>query len=178
MPIPYVPTTHADGQSWNAAKSNALEIAVRDAQQMPAVRVNHSSNQSIPNNTLTVLAFNSEQFDQAAGSGAAHHDTATNNSRLTCLYAGIYYILVTVHIDSNATGRRDIQIRLNGSTDIAHERKTADPGGIGQQVNCDTLYALSVADYVEATVLQTSGVALNVLPLGGYSPHFMMVRVG
>ena len=95
-----------------------IETGVYEAHLQPAVRAYHNANQSIANNTVTAVALNSERFDQTAGAAAAHHDTATNNSRLTCLYAGIYQITAHAAWDSNATGLRKLFIRLNGATQI------------------------------------------------------------
>src|SRR5712671_3909345 len=101
MPIvvPYVKQTWIDNNGANpvsAARLGVLEEGILDVSQAPAVRVFHNAAQSTTNITQTVLAFNSERYDQAAGAAAAQHDTVTNNSRLTCLYAGIYKITGTI----------------------------------------------------------------------------------
>src|SRR5689334_6638767 len=88
---PFADTAGAAG-TVNAAKLNAIDTGIYEGMLQPAVRVTHNTTQSITNNTATVLAFNTERFDQAGGASAAMHDTVTNNSRLTALYAGIYLI--------------------------------------------------------------------------------------
>ena len=55
-------------------------------------RAHHSSNQSITNNTFTVLSLNSERWDTDS-----IHDNSTNNSRLTCNTAGKYIITAGVY---------------------------------------------------------------------------------
>lgn len=176
MAVPYAPVTHVDGQSWTAAKANALETAVGDAQRMYAVRAFHNASQSINNSTNTVLALNSERFDQFAGAASTMHDTVTNNSRLTALAAGVYSICGNVQWASNATGERLTEVLLNGTTVIARTRFPAGAATVlNQTVTCH--YALATNDYVELRVFQTSGGALNVEVQANLSPEFSMVRV-
>lgn len=42
----------------------------------------HSAAQSIPNNTETTAAFNSERYDKAGGAASTMHNTVTNKPRL------------------------------------------------------------------------------------------------
>lgn len=133
----------------------------------------HDAAQTISNNTipLAVLAFNSERFDTDT-----IHDTAANNSRLTCKTAGVYQIVANVAFAANATGRRIVGIRLNGSTTIARQSLNALATGMTQIV-VTTQYQLAVNDYVEVEVYQDSGGDLAVSATGNYSPEFSMVRM-
>ena len=98
--IPYVKQTWTDGSGGgtpiSAARLGVLEEGILDSSLAPAVRVFHNASQSITNSTLTALAFNSERFDQAGGVASTMHDTVTNNSRLTAIYAGVYMIGGTI----------------------------------------------------------------------------------
>jgi hypothetical protein len=180
--IPYVENTAwADGSGGGtpitAAKLNVVEDGISNAHLMPAVRVFHNATQSITTVTATVLAFNSERFDQAGGAASTQHDTVTNNSRLTCRYAGIYHIAANVGWQSStATGFRQVRIRLNGTTYIAGVQGDAGQASTIYQ-SVSTLYALSVNDYVETVVDHSQGTSINVLATSNYSPEFMMVRV-
>ncbi|MGE5594324.1 MAG: hypothetical protein ACM3X3_11695 [Betaproteobacteria bacterium] len=138
----------------------------------PAARVYHNAAQSIPNATWTTLAFNSERFDTDN-----IHDTATSNSRLTCKTAGKYLISLSLRFASNATGLRQAQVMLNGTTRIALVSQNPISGD-PTIVNVSTVYSLSAGDYVEALAYQSSGGALDVEYAIAYSPEFMMVRVG
>jgi len=175
--IPYVRATHSDGQSWSAAKANLLEAGVNDVSYAPCVRVFHNAAQAITTGTNTALAFNSERLDQAGNAADTMHDTVTNNSRLTCRYAGVYQITGNIEWVGNATGDRSCGIRLNGTTFIGQERRVASTTVTHEQV-VTTLYALAVNDYVELVVNQSSGGNLNVSVVSNLSPEFMMVRVG
>lgn len=135
-------------------------------------RVYHSANQSILNNTLTALAFDSERVDTDT-----IHDTATNNSRLTCKTAGVYSISGTAEYANNVTGNRELAVRLNGTTYIAAIKYPAATL-LTSLVVIETKYALVVNDYVELIAFQDSGGALNVTASANYSAEFMMARLG
>src|SRR5215475_9738149 len=124
--IPYVKQTWTDGSSSaSAARLGVIEEGILDVSQQPAVRVYHNTTQSITNGTDTTVNFNSERYDQAAGSASTMHDTVTNNSRLTAVYAGVYKITGQLGFASNATGIRQCHIRLNGTTIIAYGQVVA-----------------------------------------------------
>lgn len=153
--------------------ADACVVFVYDgAPSHPSARVYHSVSQSIPNATVTVLAFNSERFDTDG-----IHDTVTNNSRLTCKTAGKYLIIGNIHFAANATGARAIHIRLNGATFIANDGRASASATDVNVLTISTLYQLNAGDYVELTVWQNSGGALNVLSSANFSPEFMMVKV-
>lgn len=155
----------------NADVSASAAIDVTKMASAPRARVYHSVDQAIADATLTVLAFNTEFYDTDV-----IHDTATNNSRLTCKTAGTYAIKANVSFASNATGYRRIQLLLNGATIIAVDSCPAVSGSSTEMsISCD--YALAVNDYVEVRVYQTSTTSLNALALGNYSPQFSMARL-
>jgi hypothetical protein len=182
MAVPFVKdATFSDGSGGGtpitAAKLNNIEQGVFDAHLMPAVRVFHNASQSITSSTITALAFNSERFDTAGGSASTQHDTVTNNSRLTCRFAGKYMITGQIAWQVSSSGtQRQVGIRVNGSTYIAF--LTIQPSAShGSEASIATIYDLAVNDYVQLVVVQDSGGALNVSAAGNYSPEFSMVRV-
>lgn len=181
MTIPYTENTawaddSGGGTPITAAKLNNVEQGITDAHLQPCARVYHNAAQSINDATDTVLAFNSERFDQVGGATSNQHDNSTNNSRLTCRYAGVYAITANVQFAGNGTGDRYLFLRLNGTTKITQVHVTADATENDLVVTTD--YALAVNDYVEALVHQSSGGALNVQATGNWSPEFMWKRVG
>jgi hypothetical protein len=153
--------------------THLAENAIDAHAAMPAARVYNGAAQSITTATPTALAFNSERFDTDT-----IHDVVTNNSRLTCKTAGIYSIFGSVRFATNAIGRRELFIKLNGTTIIATQiiQAVTDVNITG--LNISTLYSLSVNNYVELFVQQTSGGDLNVDTISAYSPEFAMVKVG
>lgn len=129
---------------------------------------------SVPTATITALTFDSERYDPVG-----MHDPATNTSRLTCQVAGRYVIIGQVSWAVAAGGRRFVRLRLNGGTDIATSEigSAADTTGNPAHIVA-TIYDLAVGTYVELTVYQTSGAALNVLQLPNMSPELMAHRLG
>jgi len=179
--IPYVKQTWTDGSGGgtpiSAARLGVLEEGILDASLAPAVRAFHNASQSTSSATTLALALNSERFDTAGGVASTQHDTVTNNSRLTAIYAGIYQITGNVEWAGSNSGLRNVFIRLNGTTTIGYTQDT--PGTVSAwQQSVSTLYQLAVSDYVELCVNQTTAGALNINSTANYSPEFMMVRVG
>ena len=147
---------------WNAAHVLAGEGA----------RVYHNADQSVPNTTNTILAFNSERYDTDA-----IHDNVTNNSRLTCKTAGKYLIVGFIRWVSNATGIREAIVRLGGTTPVKSIHVTALSGDATTCL-CVSIISLAVNEYLELLGYQNSGVALDVE--GGseaYKTRFSMARI-
>jgi DNA-binding transcriptional regulator YdaS (Cro superfamily) len=179
MPVvPYVKQTWTDGvSSGSAARFTVIEQGIHEVSLAPAVRVFHSASQTITTGTVTALAFNSERFDQAAGSASTMHDTATNNSRLTCLYAGVYMVSANIEWAANATSFRRLTLRTNGGTSWASTDIEPETAIVFRQALTGILIPMAVNDYVEAVVQQNTGGALAVSSVANVSPEFMMVRV-
>jgi len=178
MAIPFTKYTFTDSvaNDVTAARLNAIGDGIVQAQQMPAARVTHNAAQGTTTAVDFVLAFNTERFDQMGGGADTMHDTVTNNSRLTCRYAGIYLISGNIQFASNATGTRYVKIRLNGTTEIARVQLVAAASDT-HTLHVSCLYSLAVNDYVELLALQSSGGNLNVNSAANYSPEFSAVRV-
>ena len=159
----------ANGQAIVADSSQPLGVKWATA---PAARVFHNAAQSIASSATGPLAFNSERFDTDT-----IHDNVTNNSRLTCKTAGVYVISACVDWTPNASGRRIVDIFLNAATTIGRvETTSAAVVPLTQTVT--VVYSLAVNDFVEVSVTQLSGGALNVQSSPNFSPEFSMVRVG
>lgn len=133
----------------------------------PCAKVTKAALQTISNNTITALTFDTERKDTDT-----IHDNSTNNTRLTCKTAGFYAIKGCIAWASNGTGERFVAIRLNGTTYLAIDRR-APVSTAEQTVSTD--YDLAVNDYVELIAFQTSGGNLDVTKSGNFSPEFSMV---
>ena len=133
----------------------------------PKCRVYNSTNQSIADSTLTVLAFNSERFDNDS-----MHDNSTNNSRITVKTAGKGVAYVSLAFVNNATGFRSVNIKLNGTTIIAQETKQAVNGSYTSFSFCTVPYDFALNDYIEIIVYQNSGGPLDVVYTNGSSAEF------
>ena len=135
-------------------------------------RVYHNVAQSIPSITNTILAFNSERWDNDV-----IHDNAVNNSRLTCKTVGKYLIIAQIQWETHSTGNRSAYLRLNGATLISFTTdQTSLVYGFAHIVS--TIYNLAVNDYVEVQVYHQAGPAINVPSTAQITPEFMMERIG
>jgi len=133
----------------------------------PSAKVTHSAVQSIPDTTSTALAFDTESWDFGG-----FHDNLVNNSRLTIPRAGIYDFGAFVRFAANSVGQREVEIRLNGSSALAEDRRNALATATVIGVTVSGSHQFVVGDYVEVFVTQTSGGALNVNRTVGFDPAF------
>jgi hypothetical protein len=109
--------------------------------------VYHSAAQPSNDNAVLVVSFDSERWDSSG-----LHDAALP-TRLTCPETGIYLISGSVSFAANATGRRYLDIYLNGNTMLARQINPAAPVG-ATDLTVSTTYQLNAGDYVELRVLQ------------------------
>lgn len=138
-------------------------------------RVYRNSNQSISNTTETAISFSTARTNSNAG-GSYIWDSGTP-TRLTCRVAGTYYIFGNVSFDANGTGVRQARIRLGGSTELAIENMSNLDASVTPLINLSCFYDLTVGQYVELTVYQSSGGNLDVIYGSAYSPEFGMARI-
>ncbi len=134
--------------------------------------VSKLSNQSIGNGVLTIIAWDTEQYDTDG-----LHDNAVNPSRMTVpadwsrvrLYAGISW-------QSNSVGDRLLRFQLNGIgfPGMAYSRMQAV--GTSDNAIASPTIVVVPGDYFEVQVYQASGAAKNVIAATG-ATYFAMERV-
>ncbi len=170
--------TDAEAQA-EAAALIATHAALPNIHHTPpasytqGARVYHNADQSIPNSSLTTLAFNSERYDTDN-----IHSNITLNSRLTCKTAGKYLISASVGFDVNAVGNRSVRLTVNNSETICVQKANAvDPAG-SLYLPLSSIDNMAVNDYVEVRVFQNSGGPLLLKSQANYTPEFMMQRIG
>jgi hypothetical protein len=169
MAIPYTKQTWTDGVSaLSAARMGVIEDGILGVSFAPAVRAWAGAATNCTTAVFTIMALNSEDFDQANNTADTMHDNLTNNSRLTCRYAGVYDIRGNIQWPSSPA-QTDLQIYLNNTTVIQWDTTVADR----RRVSTSTHYKLAVNDFVELRVQQVSGGTLACTTLS-----FSMVRVG
>ena len=136
----------------------------------PKCAVYNSSSQSISNNTLTTLTFNSERQDTDT-----MHSTVTNTGRLTFTTAGFYLFGINVQFQA-ATDYTELLLiaRLNGTTTIRSNRDR-NPGTTNDVRELDLTrgYQFAAGDYIEFLARQQNGAtaARNVEAQGNWSPE-------
>jgi hypothetical protein len=157
--MPYVPiesihnpaTGTVAPATWGDQIHSNLEFLI----DPPGCSVFDSGTQSIADLTQTAMLADSENFDNDA-----MHSTVTNTSRITCQTAGRYLLTANVSFVANATGRREVRFRVNGSTIINGILYTSHGTDIWRGSVCRTV-VLNATDYVECMVHQNSGAALT-----------------
>jgi hypothetical protein len=152
----------------------SARVAELETRELPpiACRVYNDADISIPNATSTALTFNSERSDVYA-----MHSTSSNTSRITFSLGGWYYVWGGVAFAANATGYRQVSIRLGGSTPLAVHGDGAPPASFFSYMTVSTLYYFAATNYVELVVYQNSGGSLNVNVAANHSPEFGAIRL-
>jgi hypothetical protein len=141
--------------------------------------VYNNADQTLGNNLLTALAFNTTVFDD----DVMHSDTV-NNSRLTCRVAGRYLLVADTVWFQNNTGLRVTEFVLNGGSYFGGTSFPATQSvGVTEtsRQSISAFVALVVGDYVEVLCKQLSGGSLavvNYLIPTGLSPTFGALRMG
>jgi hypothetical protein len=118
-----------------------------------------SANQTISNNTLTSVTWDTETLDSNA-----YHSTSTNTDRITIPSgkAGKYMVGFTLTYTGSSTGIRVGQIRKNGTS--VSQTNIQSISGAGNTVLSKThVIDLTVGDYIDLQAYQNSGGNLDLL---------------
>lgn len=138
----------------------------------PSVQVWNSFNETITNNTNTVLGMNTEQAKTDAGM----HSNSVNNTRLTCTVTGKYLVTGNIEFATNGVGFRQLLIVTNGATTLASVNQTFTTS-TPTQLNVLVVWPIPITNYVELFCAQTSGGNLLVNTTLA-SPRFSMSFLG
>jgi hypothetical protein len=135
----------------------------------PHCRVFNSAAISIPNATGTALTFDSESYDVGA-----MHSTSTNTGRITVPTggAGVYLVGGQVSWAGNATGVRQVQVRINAGTALGINEQVSASAASANWQSIMVPYAAVAGDFFDLTVTQNSGGALNSALVSPLSPAF------
>lgn len=144
-----------------------------DAFPREGCRVFNSANFAVPNNAVTAITFNSSRFDPFN-----MHSLTVNTARISIIRNGRYNVGGCVEFDDNGAGYREVNVRLNGTTNIVGTNKLPNGAGVANdKMNVATDYEFVNGDYIELVAFQNSGGALNVEVHGNYSPEFWACRI-
>lgn len=138
-----------------------------------AIRVERSTNQSIPDNTWTALSFDTiitEEKPATTGQWSSGSPT-----QLICRLPGCYLVNAHVRFAANATGARGINLMKNGvglTSTIIAAFSGQDP-----TIQSSTIVKLDTGDYIEAKAFQNSGAALDAVAISS-NLHFEWIRLG
>lgn len=122
-------------------------------------KVFHNAAQVIPHDGLTVLFWNSEEFDTDG-----YHVTSGATNNFTFASNGFYLCAAQIRWDEVAgIGDRSVFILKNGAEIAADIRRASELGSVdGDGQTAITLASLSVIDSLQVAVRQTSGYNVNV----------------
>jgi len=137
------------GLKWQAPSSGST---------FAGVLVSNTVGQSIANNTLTTVNFNTEVNGYDTNS---FHDNSTNNSRLTVPSTGYYNVYCKIRWAGNATSYRYLLFRKNGSTSY-QDILNYPPDGNDFSMYFSLALPATANDYFELRVLQNSGGSLEL----------------
>lgn len=161
-------TARSSGNVWAPAPFNP-----------PTCRVRKTANQSINNNTQTVVTFDDERWDTDN-----MHDNVTNNNRITFNTAGLYIVTATGEFTSTSDFLfSGLFLSLNGTTTIAvgDGSGTSSFVSAGRWMNITTVYRFVVGDWIQLMVQQANGAGTPrtlVASADPYSTEFSATWIG
>ena len=141
----------------DAASASGVKWAAVAAAGRPNARITRSANLSVANATWAAIPFDAEVFDVGP-----LHSTTSNISRITIPSGGGgKYLLVGAIQWAAGSGIRLFHMQVNGVTSVVYDEQVA-VAGRDTTVSIMTYYELAAGDYVELTVYQDSGAALDI----------------
>jgi hypothetical protein len=147
----------------DSSTTTGLKWAAPTAASWVGCVLTNSAAQSIANNTYTALTFNTESLDTDG-----FHSTVTNTNRITIPAgkAGKYLITVMASFTANGTGARELFLLVNDTQPSGSATKFSTEDQPNASFNSSLVGSivldLTVGDYVNASVFQASGGALNI----------------
>lgn len=157
------PTSRTTGDTITAAIWNAdvVNNALWLGKDKPQVLTVETTNQAIANATATALTYDdADTFDTQA-----QHSVSSNTSRITCGTGntGLYHFTANGRFAANATGYRQVSLRLNGTTEVYRITNPAPSGTNPWEWTIGGYWRFTATtDYMEVVVYQTSTVSLNI----------------
>lgn len=123
-------------------------------------RVRRTTNQSIPNATLTMVSFDTS--DLATPSTMV--SIAAHPTRITFITPGVYLVGGIVEFDANVAGGRFADLFLNNTTIVAEIGGGGSVPATGQFPNLAgaSIWRFAANDFIEMRIYQSSGGALNI----------------
>jgi hypothetical protein len=168
-----------DSTSMNATVEIILDspsVKILGANSEYVARITATAAQSLTNNTLTKITFNTASATPTTDSYDPQTWFDNANDRIVIGQDGFYNITANIGFASNATSRRLVQIFVNGS-DRGSVNVTAAAAGTTLLTVSTNVY-LALNDYVEVHALQLSGGALNTVSVTGVYPVLSVGRIG
>lgn len=154
--VPTLPTWTA-GQRVTGALLQQITTWGNFAATPPQARLHQAVSQTLANNTLVAVTFDSSDIDNYSG-----HNNVTNNTRYSIQYSGTYLLLGGVSTSASTTGFRQLGFRINGTT-IYKKLQAAPSPSFETTLQTSVTLPFNVGDYVELTCWQNSGSSLSTV---------------
>jgi hypothetical protein len=135
-----------------------------------------SSAQSLTNNTSTTILLDTASTTPTTGTYDPKSWFNNANDRIVIGQDGFYAVSANIAFAANTTGRRTLNIIVNGA-DAGGIQVLASPAGSTVLSSSTNLY-LAAGDLVTMTALQQSGGALNTVVVAGVYPALSVGRIG
>jgi|694.fasta_scaffold30479_3 hypothetical protein len=139
-------------------------------------RVSHTATQSLTNNTSTKAVLSTASSTPSIETYDPNGWFNNANDSIDIGQDGFYCVTANAAFASNATGRREVAIVVNGTTRGSVNVSAASAGTTNLSVTTN-LYLVS-GDQVTITLVQTSGGALNTANVAGVYPALSVGRIG
>lgn len=136
------------------------------------VRVTRSTNQTVANSTADTLQFETADYD----TDNYFVPNGSPDSVIVIPENGYYHCAANVFFDSNATGRRSVQIRRNGTDIIASAQTEGAPSGAAHGSSVSTIAYFAEGNTVNVNLFHNSGGNLDVIANGEY-PNLSVTRI-
>jgi hypothetical protein len=170
-----VPRTWAAGEVISASRLNTnVSDVLTFLSAPPVVEMSQSVAQSIATGSSPVsgnaATFTSEDYDSSG-----MHSTSVNTTRCTAVYPGLYLANGGAAWAANVTGARGGDWAVNGTAlNGSYSWLPANASGFTSTPMRGKLLFLSVGDYLELWLSQTSGAGLNTSVGSIERPHISL----
>ena len=153
-----VPTV-STGDTWTAANHNTyIRDNFTDVVTFKGVGLIRSTNQSIPDTTLTAISYDTEAHD----TDAFHAGGSPTRITIPAGLGGYYHVYAgIVWANATTTSKYYLYVRKNGATYLAHLEEAGALVPVSQFIGVTA--NLSATDYVEFMVYNQSGSARNLV---------------
>jgi len=145
----------------DSSASTGLAWSAPTASGFVGCSLYNSASQSISNNTLTAVTYDSENFDTDS-----FHNTSSNTSRITIPSGknGKYAINFVTNGDGGYSGFWETFIYKNGSSIMGAftTPSLTSPYNFGAAPSFNGVFNLVATDYIEIYIRQTSGGSKNI----------------
>lgn len=153
--VPVMSTVSAGGIGTAALWNSQVRDTGNFFLNTPHAILRETAAQSIATSTDVAVTFSIEDADTDSG-----HSTVSNTSRYTAVTAGTFKVDCSGAVVANATGRVELHIRTNGTTDLCQTSQN-NSAATAAHLAIGTEVFLNVGDYIEMILWQNSGGALN-----------------